>query len=77
MRIMRGSTLKGYGGFSRLSNKHNYQVVRPLITLTKQEIEDYDKNNNIPYAIDKSNFKDVYTRNRYRKYIYAIRTRAC
>ena len=69
MRIMRGSTLKGYGGFSRLSNKHNYQVVRPLITLTKQEIEDYDNNNNIPYAIDKSNFKDVYTRNRYRKYI--------
>lgn len=69
MRIMRGSTLKGYGGFSRISNKHNYKVVRPLITLTKQEIEDYDKDNNIPYAIDKSNFKDVYTRNRYRKYI--------
>ena len=69
MRIMRGSTLKGYGGFSRISNKHNYNIVRPLITLTKQEIEDYDKDNNIPYAIDKSNFKDIYTRNRYRKYI--------
>lgn len=69
MRIMRGSTLKGYGGFSRISNKHNYKIVRPLITLTKQEIEEYDKLNNIPYAIDKSNFKDIYTRNRYRKYI--------
>lgn len=69
MRIMRGSTLKGYGGFSRISNKNNYKVVRPLITLTKKQIEDYDIENNIPYAIDKSNFKDVYTRNRYRKYI--------
>ena len=69
MRIIRGSTLKGYGGFSRISSKNNYKIVRPLITLTKQEIEEYDKLNNIPYAIDKSNFKDIYTRNRYRKYI--------
>ena len=69
MRIMRGSTLKGYGGFSRISQKNDYQVVRPLITLTKQEIEEYDKENNITFAIDKSNFKDVYTRNRYRKYV--------
>ena len=69
MRIIRGSTLKGYGGFSRISNKNNYQIVRPLITMTKKEIEEYDIENNILYAIDKSNFKDVYTRNRYRKYI--------
>lgn len=69
MRIMRGSTIKGYGGFSKISNKNNYQIIRPLITLTKQEIEDYDIKNNISYRIDKSNFKDVYTRNRYRKYI--------
>lgn len=69
MRIMRGSTLKGYGGFERLSHKQDYMVVRPLITMTKQQIEDYDKEHNIEYVIDKSNFKDVYTRNRYRKYI--------
>ena len=69
MRIMRGSTLKGYGGFQRISKKDNYQIIRPLITLTKKEIEEYDITNNIKFAIDKSNFKDVYTRNRYRKYI--------
>ncbi len=69
MRIMRGSTLKGYGGFQRISTKNNYQVIRPLITLTKKQIEDYDIENNIQYRVDKSNFKDVYTRNRYRKYI--------
>lgn len=69
MRIVRGSTLKGYGGFSIISNKKNYQVVRPLITVTKQQILDYNEQNNIKFAIDQSNFKDVYTRNRYRKYI--------
>lgn len=69
MRIMRGSTLKGYGGFSKISCKNGYKIIRPLISLTKKQIEDYDKKNHIEYVIDKSNFKDVYTRNRYRKYI--------
>ena len=69
MRIVRGSTLKGYSGFARCIERENYKIVRPLITLTKEEILQYDKENNIPYVTDKSNEKDVYTRNRYRKYI--------
>ena len=69
MRIVRGSTIKGYGGFSIISNKGEYKVVRPLITVTKQQILDYNHQNNIPFAIDQSNLKDVYTRNRYRKYL--------
>ena len=66
MRIVRGSTLKGYGGFSRIVDKGNYTLVRPLITVTKTEIEDFDIKNNIWYAIDSSNNEDHYTRNRYR-----------
>lgn len=66
MRIVRGSTLKGYSGFSRIVNKGNYTLVRPLITVTKTEIEDFDIKNNIWYAIDSSNNEDHYTRNRYR-----------
>lgn len=67
MRIVRGSTLKGYAGFEKCIKKENYILVRPLIFLTKEEIEQYDIKNNIPYVIDKSNFKGKYTRNRYRK----------
>lgn len=67
MRIVRGSTLKGYSGFSEIVDMKTYKIVRPLISVTKQELEDFDKDNNIPYRIDKSNFKDKYTRNRYRK----------
>ena len=66
MRIVRGSTLKGYSGFSRIVKKDSYTIVRPLITLTKDEIIRFVESNNIDYAIDSSNNEDHYTRNRYR-----------
>ena len=69
MRMVRGSNLKGYSGFDRVSDQGNYKVLRPLITLTKSEILDYNKENNIPYVNDYTNELDVHTRNRYRKYM--------
>jgi len=69
MRMVRGSTLKGYSGFKRQVTVEKYTLVRPLITLTKEDIINYNEKNNIPYVIDKSNMKDTYTRNRYRKYV--------
>lgn len=69
MRIVRGASLKGYAGFSKELDMEGYKIIRPLIELTKEEITDYCDQNGIKYAIDKSNFKDVYTRNRFRKYI--------
>ncbi len=66
MRIVRGSTLKGYSGFDKIVDNDTYKIVRPLIFLTKDYIKEYDDQNNIPYVIDKSNFKEKYTRNRYR-----------
>ena len=67
MRIVRGSTLRGYSGFSDIVDNGKYIIARPLISVTKKELEEFDKENNIPYRIDLSNFKDKYTRNRYRK----------
>lgn len=67
MRIVRGSTLKGYSGFQARIEKDGYEIVRPLIFVTKREIEEFLALHEIPYVIDKSNFKDKYTRNRYRK----------
>lgn len=69
MRIVRGSTLKGYSGFSKIVKADNYKIIRPLINVTKEEILSYCESNKIPYATDSSNKKDVYTRNRFRKYI--------
>ena len=69
MRIVRGSTLKGYSGFSSVVNRNGYKIIRPLIHMSKSELLDYDKKNNINYVVDKTNFMDIHTRNRYRKYI--------
>ncbi len=67
MRIVRGSTLTGYSGFSYKIEKDNYVLLRPLIFNTKEEILKYNERNDIPYVIDKTNFMDIHTRNRYRK----------
>lgn len=69
MRLVRGSTLRGYSGFSKIVKRDGYKIVRPLIELTKAEIIDYDDKNNIKYYIDSTNLEDIHTRNRYRKYI--------
>ena len=66
MRISRGSTVKGYSGFNKITKKANYYLVKPLIYVTKQQLLEYVEKNNIKYAIDQSNNKSVYTRNRYR-----------
>jgi tRNA(Ile)-lysidine synthase len=69
MRIVRGSTFKGYAGFSKIINKQSYKILRPLINVTKEDIIKYNCMNNINYAIDSSNQTDEHTRNRYRKYV--------
>ena len=69
MRLIRGSSLKGYSGFNKITQKENYQIYRPLITKTKEEILNYAKKNDIPFAIDQTNESDTFTRNRIRKYI--------
>lgn len=69
MRIVRGSTLRGYSGFSKVIDMGEYKIIRPLIEVTKQEIIEYNKQNKIQYFIDSTNLEDIHTRNRYRKYI--------
>ena len=68
MKIIRGN-INNLEGFKKLTKRDNYYIYRPLITKTKEDILNYCKNNNIKYAIDKTNFEDTYTRNRIRKYI--------
>ena len=72
MRIVRGSSLSGYSGFSRVSERDGYSILRPLIHMTKEEILEYDNNNGIDFVIDKTNFLDIHTRNRYRKYVLPV-----
>lgn len=69
MRIVRGSTLAGYAGFKMRVAMDNYEIVRPLVLVTKDDILEYDRKRKIEYVVDKSNFSSKYTRNRYRKVV--------
>ena len=70
IRIMRGSSLAGYAGinpsYNARTNEQSYQIIRPLINLTRLDIEKYQKENNVKYFEDESNSHDDYFRNRLR-----------
>lgn len=66
MKLTRGSNLSGYTGFRKCIEYNNYTLLRPLIYVTKDEIEKYNNQNTIEYRIDRTNFDERYTRNRYR-----------
>lgn len=67
MRISRGSNIKGYSGFQIITPKNGYFIVKPLIYMTKQDILLYNKEHQIKYVLDKTNYSDKHTRNRYRQ----------
>ena len=69
MKIVRGSNLEGYAGIKTYSYLENYKIIRPLLSLTKEDILQYNKENKIKYYIDITNENTTYTRNRYRKNI--------
>lgn len=75
MKIERGSNIEGYAGIKEISypnSYHNFYIIRPFLSLTKDDLLKYNKNNSIKYYIDKSNYDTNYKRNRYRKNILPL-----
>ncbi len=72
MRFIKGSSLRGYAGISKTSKYDDYNIYRPLLNLSKLDIEEYANIENIQYYVDASNEEDDYTRNRIRKYIVPL-----
>lgn len=60
--LFRGTGIKGLVGI--LPNRD--QIVRPLLCVTREEIEAYLESKNITYRIDATNFENIYTRNKIR-----------
>ena len=58
--LFRGTGLKGLSG---IDEQFENKIVRPLLNVSKKEIEDYLKEFNIPHVVDQTNFDDKYTRN--------------
>lgn len=62
MNLSRGSGLNGLCSIPPVRDK----IIRPLIDVTRQEIEEYCLVNEIPYITDSTNNCDEYTRNKFR-----------
>lgn len=60
--LFRGTGLKGVSGIEERTDK----LIRPLLSVTKAEIEKYVEENDIPFVTDKTNFDSDYTRNHIR-----------
>ena len=71
--LFRGSRLKGLSGMEA----ENGELVRPLLCVTREEIETYLKEKNQNYCIDHTNFEEEYTRNRIRHRIMPAAKEAC
>lgn len=63
LHLIRGCGIDGMCG---ISPKRNGYIIRPVINLTKKEIEDYCHENGFKYVVDKTNFETDYTRNKIR-----------
>ena len=63
--LFRGSGLKGVCSIQPVRG----QVVRPVLCLTRAEIETYLQEEGLPYQEDSTNAEDIYTRNKIRHHI--------
>lgn len=57
--LIRGTGIKGLTGIP-LKNNH---IVRPLLSISRNEIMEYLSNNQVPYVTDLTNEVDIYIRN--------------
>ena len=72
MRFIKGSSLKGYAGIMEKTMENGYNIYRPLLSLSKEDIKEYAEEEKLKYFVDASNSEDDYTRNRIRKYIVPL-----
>ncbi|AGT30522.1 tRNA(Ile)-lysidine synthetase [Geobacillus genomosp. 3] len=72
MRLVRGSTSKGYAGIPVKRPFHGSYLIRPFLAVSRAEIEDYCEKEGLTPRRDPSNEKDEYTRNRFRHHIVPL-----
>lgn len=77
MRLIRGAGVSELAGMKEISNRvtangTKYTLIRPLLSVSREEIEKFLADKNLQYFIDKSNESDKYERNRFRKILSPI-----
>ncbi|MDO5402044.1 MAG: tRNA lysidine(34) synthetase TilS [Eubacteriales bacterium] len=65
MNMLRGSSLKGMCGILPVRGR----IIRPLLNVTRENIEEYLRELGQPYVIDQTNMDNEYTRNKIRSMV--------
>ncbi len=68
MRMIRGTGIVGLSGIPVKRDK----IIRPLLFLTKEEINEYLRDHGLSYVIDETNNEDTFFRNRVRNHIVPL-----
>jgi tRNA(Ile)-lysidine synthase len=74
IRLLRGSSLSGLTCMKIISECKNY--LRPLLDVSKHQILEYLKENNIQFLTDPTNSSDDFLRNRIRNHVIPALTKA-
>ncbi len=67
MQFTRGAGLNELVGLEAVEQRKNYKLIRPILDKSKDELEEFLKDNDIKYFIDESNSDIKYKRNYFRK----------
>ena len=62
LNLARGTGLKGLSGIPKIRDN----IIRPIMSMTRAQIEDYCKANSLYYIVDSSNLSEDYDRNKIR-----------
>ncbi len=68
MRIIRGTGMDGLKGIEYRSGN----IIRPLLNVSRKDIEEYIINNNLPFVEDSTNFEIEYHRNKIRNVLIPL-----
>lgn len=66
MNLLRGSGISGLRGIEPIRDE---KYIRPIIEIDRKDIEKYCEENDLNPRIDKSNFENIYTRNKVRNIV--------
>lgn len=70
MHLVRGTGLKGLGGIAPQRGK----LIRPMLGITRQEVEDFLAEWHLPHVEDSTNETDAFLRNRLRHHVMPLLT---
>lgn len=68
MHMVRGTGLKGLGGISPVNDR----LIRPMLCITRQEVERFLREYNLTFVTDSSNNADLFMRNRLRHHVMPL-----